>query len=964
MFFMVIGSVCAVEINDVSNTEDSNLTNDNAVALSQEKLEVSSVNSISETNLVNSHDDNLNDYPEDSILSSIDESYYEDNGEKVGLANENTPETISVSNDDVVLDKCIEDSSVSDSDKIGTTITVRNMYYSNTTVFKVVLQDVNGNYLKKQTVSLKVNGKEYTGKTSNNGNAYIQTATLPVGKYDVTLSYGGNSIYSPVSFLKKAKILPSLEGNNVNKVYGESKYYSVTFWNVRTVLSNTEVTFTIGDKKYTSKTDANGVAILKESLKPGKYYVTAVNPVSNEKITNKLIVQKDTTTTNGNSQVYVPINNYYYYYSVIVTSNQSTPVKNSKVSFSIANYTLTANTDGDGKATVLIPTLAKGTYNISYTFGGNEYYYSSSSSGKISFVNPSTKFIASNLKMKYNDGSKFSVTFTDNSGNPLADKDISFILNGKFYSSKTNSKGVASLSVGNLKPGTYKIRYMFSSDTSTDYNFGKSKIVVDKLSINLFAKNLVMKYNDGTKYKAYVTDNSGKPLTGIKVVFTINGKNYERTTLANGVAKLKVALPVGYYAVKSTISDSIYTASSVSKHILVNGTQFSASNQHIVYGYATSFSVKVLDGANKAIKNSAITFLIDGKLYNKKTDSNGVAKVYVGVLSSGAHKIKYYHDSTKGSSKIYVVDRVTLKQVIAASKTVKSYIEDNAKLPSKLKIGKVTVTTAEYLFLASEAIVNLNNHKYSNLALKKVTSPTKPGSAEDLGYLKKYIPVAKNLVTTVNSKAKMPNSFSSRVGTVGYDGLVYAFARVVTQYSKEGALPSNVEITTLSGYSTSTSSLNSKNTISNLAAYLAASTNCQVDNSKIKELVAKLTSGLTSKADKAEAIYNYVRDTISYSFYYDTKYGAVGTLDAKTGNCVDHSHLLVAMYRAAGLPARYVHGTCTFSSGTYGHVWTQVLIGDTWVVGDATSARNSFGNVVNWNADSYSLKGYYASISF
>ena len=964
MFFMVIGSVCAVEINDVSNTEDSNLTNDNAVALSQEKLEVSSANSISETNLVNSHDDNLNDYPEDSILSSIDESYYEDNGEKVGLANENTPETISVSNDDVVLDKCIEDSSVSDSDKIGTTITVRNMYYSNTTVFKVVLQDVNGNYLKKQTVSLKVNGKEYTGKTSNNGNAYIQTATLPVGKYDVTLSYGGNSIYSPVSFLKKAKILPSLEGNNVNKVYGESKYYSVTFWNVRTVLSNTEVTFTIGDKKYTSKTDANGVAILKESLKPGKYYVTAVNPVSNEKITNKLIVQKDTTTTNGNSQVYVPINNYYYYYSVIVTSNQSTPVKNSKVSFSITNYTLTANTDGDGKATVLIPTLAKGTYNISYTFGGNEYYYSSSSSGKISFVNPSTKFIASNLKMKYNDGSKFSVTFTDNSGNPLADKNISFILNGKFYSSKTNSKGVASLSVGNLKPGTYKIRYMFSSDTSTDYNFGKSKIVVDKLSINLFAKNLVMKYNDGTKYKAYVTDNSGKPLTGIKVVFTINGKNYERTTLANGVAKLKIALPVGYYAVKSTISDSIYTASSVSKHILVNGTQFSASNQHIVYGYATSFSVKVLDGANKAIKNSAITFLIDGKLYNKKTDSNGVAKVYVGVLSSGAHKIKYYHDSTKGSSKIYVVDRVTLKQVIAASKTVKSYIEDNAKLPSKLKIGKVTVTTAEYLFLASEAIVNLNNHKYSNLALKKVTSPTKPGSAEDLGYLKKYIPVAKNLVTTVNSKAKMPNSFSSSVGTVGYDGLVYAFARVVTQYSKEGALPSNVEITTLSGYSTSTSSLNSKNTISNLAAYLAASTNCQVDNSKIKELVAKLTSGLTSKADKAEAIYNYVRDTISYSFYYDTKYGAVGTLDAKTGNCVDHSHLLVAMYRAAGLPARYVHGTCTFSSGTYGHVWTQVLIGDTWVVGDATSARNSFGNVVNWNADSYSLKGYYASISF
>ena len=126
-----------------------------------------------------------------------------------------------------------------------------------------------------------------------------------------------------------------------------------------------------------------------------------------------------------------------------------------------------------------------------------------------------------------------------------------------------------------------------------------------------------------------------------------------------------------------------------------------------------------------------------------------------------------------------------------------------------------------------------------------------------------------------------------------------------------------------------------------------------------------MTSGLTSEKAKAKAIFNYVRDTISYSFYYDTKYGAVGTLNAKTGNCVDHSHLLVAMYRAANLPARYVHGTCTFSSGgTYGHVWTQVLIGGTWTVSDATSTRNSLGNVANWNTNSYSLHGYYASLPF
>ena len=145
---------------------------------------------------------------------------------------------------------------------------------------------------------------------------------------------------------------------------------------------------------------------------------------------------------------------------------------------------------------------------------------------------------------------------------------------------------------------------------------------------------------------------------------------------------------------------------------------------------------------------------------------------------------------------------------------------------------------------------------------------------------------------------------------------------------------------------------------------MKATKNCQVNNAQIQALAAKLTDGLTSPSAKAEAIYNYVRDSISYSFYYDTKYGAVGTLNSKTGNCVDQAHLVIALFRAANLPARYVHGTCTFSSGTYGHVWAQVLLGDIWTVADPTSNRNSLGSIANWNTKTYSLNGYYAEISF
>lgn len=134
----------------------------------------------------------------------------------------------------------------------------------------------------------------------------------------------------------------------------------------------------------------------------------------------------------------------------------------------------------------------------------------------------------------------------------------------------------------------------------------------------------------------------------------------------------------------------------------------------------------------------------------------------------------------------------------------------------------------------------------------------------------------------------------------------------------------------------------------------------------MKALVKSLTKGLTNKIDKAKAIFNYVRDTLDYSYYYNSKYGASTTLKLKKGNCVDHSHLLVALYRTAGFKARYVHGVCHFtkSGNTVGHVWTQVLIGKTWVCGDPISYSNDLGKIKNWNTKTVKIHAKYRSLPF
>ncbi|NLI76459.1 MAG: transglutaminase family protein [Candidatus Riflebacteria bacterium] len=109
-----------------------------------------------------------------------------------------------------------------------------------------------------------------------------------------------------------------------------------------------------------------------------------------------------------------------------------------------------------------------------------------------------------------------------------------------------------------------------------------------------------------------------------------------------------------------------------------------------------------------------------------------------------------------------------------------------------------------------------------------------------------------------------------------------------------------------------------------------------------KELVAR------TDRQVAANIMSAVQSRVAYSFYFDTRHGAVGTLQGGSGNCCDHAHLIVALLRAAGIPARYGRSTCTFSSGLVcGHVYAYAFLDGKWVVMDASSDRNGVGSQVN-----------------
>jgi transglutaminase-like putative cysteine protease len=284
------------------------------------------------------------------------------------------------------------------------------------------------------------------------------------------------------------------------------------------------------------------------------------------------------------------------------------------------------------------------------------------------------------------------------------------------------------------------------------------------------------------------------------------------------------------------------------------------------------------------------------------------------------------------------------------------------------------VTLSQFLYILTVDIIQLNSNSKKSITLKTVNTPVlsvaetfKNGNIQK----KEYINIAKNVYNFINLNGVAPITAKSSLGLIRYESLIYSFSKILGYYGTNNRLPAYVSIqrgmVKTPTINTSSSSSNQTNVVipAVLLPYLEPTNNCQSNSTIIKSYAASITKGLTTPMEKAVAIFNWVRDNIGYSFYYNTKYGAIGTLTSKTANCVDTSHLMIALMRAAGIPAEYEHVYAQFTSGNwYGHVIALVYINGVWYKADGTSSRNQFGVVNNWNTTTAIVYGTYRELPF
>ena len=154
------------------------------------------------------------------------------------------------------------------------------MFYKNGTRYEVTIIDSNGNPLANQTVTITINGIDYTRITNENGIASLAINLNP-GIYTVTATFNGTSINSTIT------VLSTLTSDNVIKYYKNGTQYYVTVVDGQgNPIANQKVYLNINGVIYERITNENGTAKLNINLNPGNYIITVTGPNGEMKSNN------------------------------------------------------------------------------------------------------------------------------------------------------------------------------------------------------------------------------------------------------------------------------------------------------------------------------------------------------------------------------------------------------------------------------------------------------------------------------------------------------------------------------------------------------------------------------------------------------------------------------------------------------------------------------------------------------
>ena len=428
----------------------------------------------------------------------------------------------------------------------------------------------------------------------NNGSVQYKLTGLERGHYTFSYYYSGDDNYNDgVSTMDF--VIPSLttsmtlNNDNITMYYKDGTKLESTLkdqWG--TALTNRTVTFTINGVKYTRQSNENGTASINLNTNPGKYdiithYSGSTSTAGN--ISYSTLTVLPTITGEDITKIYKNGTQYY----VKALSNNGTPLANQTINFNINGVFYNRTTDANGSARLNI-NLISGDYIITAKNLNDNCTISNN-------ITVKPTIISDDLIKIYKNESQFNVQALTTNGTPLANKNLTFNINGVFYNRTTDSEGNAKLNI-NLNPGTYIITTQNPNDKSKISN----TITVTPY---LFTADLVKYYKSSSRFTARLVDASYKAIANQNVVFKLNGVEYTRTTDNEGEASIAINLIPGEYGI--TTSSNGYVVNNDIK-VLPTLIDSNPENSTINLDEGEFYNVTVIDGEGNPYPNQEVKF--------------------------------------------------------------------------------------------------------------------------------------------------------------------------------------------------------------------------------------------------------------------------------------------------------------------------------------------------------------------
>ena len=419
------------------------------------------------------------------------------------------------------------------------------------------------------------------------------------------------------------------------------------------------VTFTVNNKEYIVAIENGSAKLNVENLLSGTYDVLVRFMGDNNYLPSEnnasFIVSKVPTNMN------IAVDNINVGEDAVINITLPNEISNELVSVTIdgKSYTVLIN---NGKGSLILSNLVANSYPITAKYDGNYKYTEGENTTALTVAKmPSAVNVTAN-NIKFGEEAVINIAVPNVSLGVAT-----VVVNGKSYNvAIVDERGV--LNIYNLAAGDYNVDVTYLGDnkylSSTNAaNFTVSKVSDYNMTVDIAD---IVKGENATITVTIPEDGTGS------VIVTINGTDYKGTVI-KGIAKVIIPdLDEGTYKVVTFYTgDNKYDSMIVNGTITVNKNTITTLIMDDVVKYfrgSQKLTAKLVDAIGNPIANATVYFTINGKVYAKITDENGMASMGIGLVPN-EYKVNALFNGTKDHDKSTANATVTVKSTILGNDT-------------------------------------------------------------------------------------------------------------------------------------------------------------------------------------------------------------------------------------------------------------------------------------------------------